>query len=329
PILPIQAKVARSAALTAIGELRGQLLGPMDWLGERMGDIQDLRTLRALVQYHVPARLGPNEEVTLGELSRRCGLTEDAMGRLVHDAVNAWFLAWPKPGYVAHSAVSMLIRRDGKLGERIIDMHEAAWPLTRPTAHHNQAQVDTQAHNPTLESCFASNMNMMQTLDPASALIRYDWGVLGRTPVVVQLRGSTGALALELADRNPGLKMIVQDLKPIIEKANNTLPLRCAANLQLQEHGLFTDQPHHYADAYFFSMVLNTYDDKAFLEILRHLGPALKPGARLVINDLIVHHDVPVNHEGQVRRKDMPLISGFKVKERHLDEWRRLVEIAD
>lgn len=56
-------------------------------------------------------------------------------------------------------------------------------------------------------------------------------------------------------------------------------------NIEWLQHDYFTPQPVHGADVYFYRYVFhNLYDDKA-IEVLRAAIPALKPGAKILIND--------------------------------------------
>jgi hypothetical protein len=59
-------------------------------------------------------------------------------------------------------------------------------------------------------------------------------------------------------------------------------------NIEWMQHDYFTPQPVHGADVYLYRFVFhNQYDDKA-TETLRAAIPALKKGARILINDEIL-----------------------------------------
>lgn len=53
-------------------------------------------------------------------------------------------------------------------------------------------------------------------------------------------------------------------------------------------HDFLTEQPVHGADVYFFRWILHNWSDKYCVKILKNLIPALKPGAKVVINDNVL-----------------------------------------
>jgi hypothetical protein len=76
----------------------------------------------------------------------------------------------------------------------------------------------------------------------------------------------------------------VQDIR-MVEDIKVDYP---GTNIEWMQHDYFTPQPVHEADVYFYRFVFhNQYDDKA-TETLRAAIPALKKGARILINDEIL-----------------------------------------
>ncbi len=69
-------------------------------------------------------------------------------------------------------------------------------------------------------------------------------------------------------------------------------------NIEWMAHDYFTPQPVVGADVYLYRFVFhNLYDEKA-IDVLRAAIPALKPGARILIND------ETLSEPGKVRRRD-------------------------
>jgi hypothetical protein len=50
-------------------------------------------------------------------------------------------------------------------------------------------------------------------------------------------------------------------------------------------HDFFTPQPVKHADVYLYRWIFHNWVDDKCIEILRNAIPALKPGARILIND--------------------------------------------
>jgi hypothetical protein len=159
------------------------------------------------------------------------------------------------------------------------------------------------ASDPQRTRRFASAMGLMQNMPgftPLAALDAYDWALLGPA-TVVDVGGSEGVFASALKRKYPALRVIVQDLPEVIETTR--LRLDDAAGISLQVHNFFEPQPFRDADVYFFRMILHDWPDEFCTKILRQVIPALKPGARLIVNDLIIPpaSSVPAYQERQIR----------------------------
>jgi len=50
-------------------------------------------------------------------------------------------------------------------------------------------------------------------------------------------------------------------------------------------HDFFTPQPVKYADVYLYRWIFHNWSDAKCIEILQNAVPALKPGARILVND--------------------------------------------
>lgn len=53
-------------------------------------------------------------------------------------------------------------------------------------------------------------------------------------------------------------------------------------------HDFITPQPIHGADVYIFRWIFHNWSDKYCVRILKNLIPALKPGAKIVVNDTVL-----------------------------------------
>lgn len=97
--------------------------------------------------------------------------------------------------------------------------------------------------------------------------------------------GSQGFACFAIARKFPSLSFVVQDLPPVIEAAKKEVPPGLARRTKFMAHDFLTEQPVHGADVYFFRWIFHNWSDKYCIKILRNLIPALKPGAKVVIND--------------------------------------------
>lgn len=82
---------------------------------------------------------------------------------------------------------------------------------------------------------------------------------------------------------------------------------------------------------YYFRWVLHNYSTPYAVTILRNLVPALKPGARVIINDICLREsgfETPWD-EKMVRGMDMVMLALLNAQERSEKEFRELFQAAD
>ena len=93
---------------------------------------------------------------------------------------------------------------------------------------------------------------------------------------------------MAIAEKFPKLKFIVQDTPgmrtpEIIATVSENLKSRVSLTI----HDFFTPQT-VVAEAYFFRWIFHGFSEKYCVQILQALRPALKKGARIIINDGIL-----------------------------------------
>lgn len=81
----------------------------------------------------------------------------------------------------------------------------------------------------------------------------------------------------------------------MIAGAKETLRADIQARVEFQAHDFFTEQPVK-ADVYLFRNVFHSWSDSRAIRILQALVPALKPGARIVINDYLLPEPGTMSH---------------------------------
>lgn len=122
---------------------------------------------------------------------------------------------------------------------------------------------------------------------PADFLIEsFDWASLGNG-TVVDVGGGSGGVSILLAERFPDLNFVVQDLPEAIEGAADKVPSSVAARIKFMAHDFFTDQT-IVADTYLLRAIFHNWPDAYCVKILRKLMPALKRGAKIIVNDSLV-----------------------------------------
>ncbi|KAF7559362.1 hypothetical protein G7046_g4802 [Stylonectria norvegica] len=172
---------------------------------------------------------------------------------------------------------------------------------------------------------------------------------------LVDIGGSHGFVCVDLAKKWTKMKFVVQDLAKTVESAPKPISTdeAVAERITLQAHDFFTEQPVKDADGtfppplplaklrhcpdlvcylvYYFRWILHNYSKPYALTILKGLIPALKPGARVVINDHCLR-DFGVQtpwDERIMRSMDMVMLTLLNAQERTEHEFRELFRAAD
>ncbi|KAF2964106.1 hypothetical protein GQX73_g9477 [Xylaria multiplex] len=353
PQLSAEVDLCLQQALASIDELTALLLGPLGWLKLQVGHVYNMVSLHALYRFSIPTQFSIGEEASIRDVSMRCSDNGDAMSRILQHAVTNRFLAQPRPGYIAHSACSTLLSQSPALmdwvGSACEDLWPAAsqvipallkWPELPALPSHTAFNVAENTDRPFFQALasdpqrtrrFASAMGLMQSMpgfEPLAALDAYDWASL-RSATVIDVGGSDGAFATALKRKYPTLRVIVQDLPGVIESTRSHLD--AAADVILQAHNFFDLQPAQDVDVYFFRLILHDWPDEFCSKILRQLIPTLKPGTRIIVNDLMVPPlgSVPIYQERQIRCQDLAMLALFNSKERSREEWTKLITATD
>lgn len=104
-----------------------------------------------------------------------------------------------------------------------------------------------------------------------------------------QLGGSQGHVSVAIAEKYPSLKFVVQELPSM--RPPHVIGTLVTPELELRvcltTHDFFTPQTVT-ADVYYFRWIFHNWSDAYAIKILQNLVPALKPGARVLINDGIL-----------------------------------------
>ena len=112
----------------------------------------------------------------------------------------------------------------------------------------------------------------------------YPWASLGSAHVV-DVGGSEGQTSVALAQAFPSLEFTVQDRPEVICDAVDKVPPEVRSRVRFLEHDFFQTQTVIGADVYLFRWIFHDWPDRYVIRILRQLIPALKPGARVLVND--------------------------------------------
>ncbi|GAB1191677.1 hypothetical protein APSETT444_000859 [Aspergillus pseudonomiae] len=348
--LPEELASSQNALIDAISEISDLVIGPVDAMTS--GSSQNYVSLSVIRRFNIANSFVPGEERTFAQISADTGLSRSMVKRILRHAMTFRVFKEPREGVVAHTARSALLRSQEAVDFIAVGLEEMdpaalraaealqKWPGSEEPNHTgfalvNRTDIPTYKvleGDPARAARFANTMSIMTNgkgFDVSHVVNGYDWSALN-SATVVDIGGSRGHIAQAVASRFPSLSFVVQDLPSTVANAAADLPPQLVGRVSFMPHDFFNDQP-VVADAYFLRWILHNWPDKYCVKILRALIPALRPGARIIINEICVPQPgcIPLWREKQLRTMDMGMMTLFNAQERDADEWRDLLERAD
>ncbi|KAL2005746.1 hypothetical protein VTN00DRAFT_10239 [Thermoascus crustaceus] len=340
---------ARDAVLESTLELHDLLLGPSLCLRPVYNGV----SLQAIYKYDIASKVPLHGEISFAELAEKCGLSETNIRRILRFAMTFHrVFREPRKGFVAHTAASRKLVEDPHARAGVGYMFDEVWqgfahtiaamekfqsdePNKSGWSHYHDTDKpawEYYASHPEMARRFAGAMSAFANghgNSPSFLVQGYPWASIGNG-TVVDVGGSKGNVSVLLAQSYPNLRFIVQDLPDMIAGVEETLPVDIQGRVEFQAHDFFTEQPVK-ADVYLLRNVFHNWSDSHAIRILKAMVPALKPGARIVINDYLLPEPGTMSpmKERAVRDMDMIMLTLFNAREREKADWTDLLRKAD
>ncbi|KAF7345187.1 hypothetical protein MSAN_01895200 [Mycena sanguinolenta] len=132
----------------------------------------------------------------------------------------------------------------------------------------------------------------------------FKWSGLSTGSVLVDVGGGTGHISLAIAQKNPGLRVVVQDLEDTIKDSKiywkENFPSHVESRMvDFQVHNFHTPQPILNAAVFMLRYIVHDWSDERAVNILRHLRDAAQPTTKLVVIDTILVSAARVPDSGE------------------------------
>lgn len=147
----------------------------------------------------------------------------------------------------------------------------------------------------------------------------YDFSSFGS---IADLGGAHGSMLAAILDKHPGLKGVLFDLPPVIERARSVFPAALADRCDFVAGDFFEAVPQG-AGAYLLRLVVHDWDDEHVLRILGSCRRAMRPDARLLVIEQIIP---PGNDAHYAKLLDLEMLVVLGGRERTEAEFRALFE---
>ncbi|KAK0199957.1 S-adenosyl-L-methionine-dependent methyltransferase [Desarmillaria ectypa] len=128
-----------------------------------------------------------------------------------------------------------------------------------------------------------------------SMLDGFEWSLLPKNSLVVDVGGGVGMATLPVAKAFPDLRIIIQDRPKFVEDARKLwkeeLPSAVSSgHVTFQVHDFFESQPIQAADVYLVRWIMHDWNDSLCISILKRLREAAGPSTKLLIVDALMSY---------------------------------------
>lgn len=177
--------------------------------------------------------------------------------------------------------------------------------------------------HPEERDTFARAMGGLTHLVAPLVARRYPWSELGS---VCDVGGGRGMLLSEILQRHPHLRGILCDAPGVLDTAGPLLEARgVSARVELAPGSFFERVPEG-ADAYLLKNILHDWDDARSRRILGVCRAAMRPGARVLVVEMLLERD-SVDPIGTLSDLQM-MVACDGGRERGVAELRALLEAS-
>ncbi|KAK3903503.1 hypothetical protein C8A05DRAFT_14529 [Staphylotrichum tortipilum] len=356
PALPEDVQKSRLEIIHATKELGLLAHGPRE-------SFLDVLALSAINHYNLAKLVPISTPIPLTTLATLTPLDPINLARILRMAMTNGIFCEPSPGVIAHTAASRVLAEDENMqawigfnGEDIfpsaghvlqaLEAHPEATSLTRSGFQFAFGTVDKEP----MFATFGKDPVRARRMGRAMASLTggegyepaffvdvekggYDFSELDKVGgTFVDIGGSHGFICVDLAERYKNMRFVVQDLQKTVDSAPKPLSAdaQVAERIELVAHDFFAEQVTKDADVYFFRWIMHNYSTPYAVRIIKNLVPALKPGARILINDhclLEPGRESPWD-ERVMRRMDVVMLTLLNAQERTEEEFRALFAAA-
>ncbi|KAE8356308.1 S-adenosyl-L-methionine-dependent methyltransferase [Aspergillus coremiiformis] len=333
--------------------------GPSEYLLNIQAGYHYVSCLRWLCHFRIFHLVPMQGSISYADLAVLANAPERQLRSIVRMAMTNGLFVENPPHHLTHSATSALLHTEADFHDwavimsdlsaptamAMVDAHER-WPNScngTQTAYNiavdtNLPFFDHLAQQPKRQRQFAGFMRSMaksQGTDVEKVIDGWHWATLGPARVV-DVGGSTGYTSVALARKFPDLDFVVEDLPKVVAEGPKYIASledapRLMSRIEYRAHSFFDPQPVQDADVYLLRMILHNWSVDDCVRILSHLVQAMKPGARIIIVDIVLPEPgvMLTSRERLLRVQDLIMMQVYNSMERQLDEWMGMFKAVD
>ena len=252
---------------------------------------------------HRFADLLDEQPMTAAQLAEQAGTNEDATHRILRALAWSGVFHLDGDGRFSNNRLSRVLRSDDvshakQLCEYVAsDSNGRAWLRLEHTVKHGRSAF-VKANGESVWSWFDAHPDEREVFAQCmTALTRQQAPAIARLypfdeiTTICDVGGGRGSLLSELLQQHPHLRGVLCDAPGVVESSRVFLQARGVLDrVTLAPGNFFVEIPPD-ADAYIMKTVLHDWDDARCLDILRVVRCAMKPGARLLLAEMLLERN--------------------------------------
>ncbi|KAJ7711011.1 O-methyltransferase [Mycena metata] len=175
---------------------------------------------------------------------------------------------------------------------------------------------------------FGIGMRQSLTMEAPDAVFQgFPWKSLPEGAILVDVGGGNGHVSMQIAQGNPQLHVVVQDLEHAVDGARQHWEEGFLSSIQegkvkFQVHDFFTPQPIKDASVFLLRWIVHNWPDNRVVEFLQHLRDAAQPTTRLIVIENVLSLACPPSSSSDAdAERTIPGAERAKAPEPLLPNW--------
>ncbi|KAI0099533.1 S-adenosyl-L-methionine-dependent methyltransferase [Daldinia grandis] len=348
----------QSGLRTTIEDLQRLVEGPRRFLRSFTTLGYDIAALQIALDFDFFSFVPSDGDISLAHLAEKVGLDFDRTSRIVRMLITHSIFEEKKPGYVSHSASSLVLLEDEEVKcaahysfdemlKAVVESSDSLkkHPFESDSIHcpfytrHGLPVFEYYAKYPDKAARFARGMAGATRMGIHIKELRdcFSWEELKGT--VVDVGGGSGHVSITLARLFPHLKFVVQDgSNDMLAEGRALLTDDIKERITFMRHNFFEPQPlrkEEPAAAYLSRQCTHNWCDRDVVAMFRSFVPGLEssgPATPLLVNDIVMPElgeKWPRLLERDIRQIDMIMLINYGAKQRSKTEFEALLKEAD
>jgi hypothetical protein len=264
-------------------------------------------------------------------LAAACGVNADALGRMLRFLAGNGVFRADGDGLIHNTEASDLLRdRPGSMRDLLRQSwQDVIWDTYRHLAEtlrtgtpafdraHGMPFFAYLAAHPEIGARFDASMALMSAPENAAIAAAYPFAT---DSCVVDVGGGRGGLLAAILARHPTARGILTDQPQVLEDAARLQVKTFGARCRLASGDFFRAVPEG-GDVYILKRILHDWPDEDAVRILRAVGAALTPAARVLVVDAVI---APGNDPDPNKLLDVGIMALLRGRERTAEDFVRL-----